>query len=581
MDILNYISWVKENKIITTISDLNTTLIPIGLKDPRRDDDYLSVGISVQALANIIGGGSGTGTVTSVGAIGGAGISITGTNPITTSGTFTITNTAPDQTVVLTNGTGITTSGTYPNFTITNSAPDQTVSLTDGTGISVTGTYPSFTITNTQPSSGGTVTSVGLTMPSAFTVANSPVTGSATLNVTAAGVASQYVRGDGVLASFPDVSGGGGGQVYYFNGNQSQPPIAGNPYKQLSVVAAFGPNSDFTSGTVNNVAFVNFITDVGKPTQEIIPGGVWIFQCYLSSTSATAGVYATVEVYDGTTFLVQGTSLTETITNGATIDLYTFTVAIPIYDPLLAADRIAIRFYPTNLGGINTITLHTEGPHLSSVQTTFSTGIASLDGLTAAAQYFQEGTTGIDFNIITSGVDTHIFNLPTASALNRGALSSTDWSIFNSKESVLTFSSPLSRVVNTISIPVATSLANGYLSSIDWSIFNGKQNALTFGNLSEITSSVLTITGGTGSIIGSGTTIQVKQATAVQNGFLSSTDWNTFNNKQTTVSLTTFGISGVSTFNPTTGALNIPDYSSGVTPVVGSADYLYLYNNFK
>jgi len=63
-------------------------------------------------------------------------------------GTLTIANSSPDQTVSLTAGTGITTSGTYPNFTVTNSAPDQTVSLTAGTGISVTGSYPSFTIAN-------------------------------------------------------------------------------------------------------------------------------------------------------------------------------------------------------------------------------------------------------------------------------------------------------------------------------------------------------------------------------------------------------------------------------------------------
>ena len=60
--------------------------------------------------------------------------------------TLTIANTAPDQTVALTAGTGMTTSGTYPNFTVTNSAPDQTVSLTGGANVTVTGTYPSFTI---------------------------------------------------------------------------------------------------------------------------------------------------------------------------------------------------------------------------------------------------------------------------------------------------------------------------------------------------------------------------------------------------------------------------------------------------
>ncbi len=49
------------------------------------------------------------------------------------------------------------------------------------------------------------------------------------------------------------------------------------------------------------------------------------------------------------------------------------------------------------------------------------------------------------------------------------------------------------------------------------------------GNLTEVTSSVLTISG-TGVLLSNGT-IQVKQAATGQSGYLSSTDWNTFNNK--------------------------------------------------
>jgi hypothetical protein len=41
--------------------------------------------------------------------------------------------------------------------TFTNTAPDQVVALTAGTGISTSGTYPNFTITNTSPSLGGDV----------------------------------------------------------------------------------------------------------------------------------------------------------------------------------------------------------------------------------------------------------------------------------------------------------------------------------------------------------------------------------------------------------------------------------------
>lgn len=57
-------------------------------------------------------------------------------------------------------GTGISVnSATGGTITVTNSAPDQTVSLTAGTGIGVSGTYPSFTISNTG------VTSVTGTSP--------------------------------------------------------------------------------------------------------------------------------------------------------------------------------------------------------------------------------------------------------------------------------------------------------------------------------------------------------------------------------------------------------------------------------
>jgi hypothetical protein len=72
------------------------------------------------------------GTVTSVELAAGTGISLSGTNPITTSGTITVTNDAPDQVVVLTAGTGIDITGTYPSFTIDNTAPGVTYTVDNG-----------------------------------------------------------------------------------------------------------------------------------------------------------------------------------------------------------------------------------------------------------------------------------------------------------------------------------------------------------------------------------------------------------------------------------------------------------------
>jgi len=67
------------------------------------------------------------------------------------------------------------------------------------------------------------------------------------------------------------------------------------------------------------------------------------------------------------------------------------------------------------------------------VITTLSTGVNAINGLTAQVQNLATGTAGTDFAISSAG-STHTFNLPTASAANRGALSSADWSTFNGKQ---------------------------------------------------------------------------------------------------------------------------------------------------
>jgi hypothetical protein len=139
--------------------------------------------------------------------------------------------------------------------------------------------------------------------------------------------------------------------------------------------------------------------------------------------------------------------------------------------------------------------LHTENNHLCQVITTFTTGLTALNGLTSQVQYLTVGTSGTDF-AISSVTDTHTFNLPTASATNRGALSSADWTTFNNKTSNLgtvtsvglssatsgvTIGSTPITTSGTITLAIATASGsqNGLLSSTDWSTFNGKQNALT------------------------------------------------------------------------------------------------------
>ena len=58
--------------------------------------------------------------------------------------------------------------------------------------------------------------------------------------------------------------------------------------------------------------------------------------------------------------------------------------------------------------------------------------VSSINGLTKQTQYLAVGTSGTDFNI-DSTTDIHTFNLPTASATNRGALKKADWISFDNR----------------------------------------------------------------------------------------------------------------------------------------------------
>jgi len=394
------------------------------------------------------------------------------TSPQTIAGdkTFTGTTSGITKSMVGLNNVDNTSDVNKPVSTATQTALNlKQDTLVSGTNLK---TINSTTLLGSGNITTGTVTSVGVSMPSAFSVANSPITTSGTIAITGAGVVSQYVRGDGSLANFPQSSGGGSSVSYYLNGSVAQGTLGGVAFKEINKTPIIGAGTDFTISS--NGYIQSFITDANDPNQLLIPGGNWNFETYFSasSTGGTPSFYVELYKYDGTslTLIASNSTTPESITGGTAIDLYTTALAVP-QTVLTLTDRLAIRFYVNNSG--RTITLHTENSHLGQVITTFTTGLTALNGLTAQIQSLATGTTGTDFNI-SSATSTHTFNLPDASASNRGALTSANWTTFNGKESTLTFSSPLSRATNTISIPVATTSVNGYLSSTDWTTFNGK-----------------------------------------------------------------------------------------------------------
>lgn len=72
---------------------------------------------------------------------------------------------------------------------------------------------------------------------------------------------------------------------------------------------------------------------------------------------------------------------------------------------------------------------------------------------------------------------------------------------------------------------------NGVTSAIQTQL-DSKQATLTIGNLTAAGTDGIAVTGGTGSVIGSGTSLAQHVADSTHNGYLSSTDWIAFNAKQ-------------------------------------------------
>jgi len=109
------------------------------------------------------------------------------------------------------------------------------------------------------------------------------------------------------------------------------------------------------------------------------------------------------------------------------------------------------------------------------------TGITAINSLTGAAQTMVTGSAGTDFGISSSGT-VHTFNIPTASATNRGLLSSANWTTFNNKQNAITLtntgtSGAATLVGSTLNIPQYASAGSG--TSFQTGSFGGATVALS------------------------------------------------------------------------------------------------------
>ena len=406
-------------------------------------------------------------------------VSLTASTGISTTGTypsFTITNTAPDQTVALTSGTGISATGTYPNFTITNTAPDQTVALTQGGTTTISGTYPNFTISSADQYV-GTVTSVGITESSAaLSITGSPVTTSGNINIGFAGSPTQYVAGDGSLVTFPTII------------TQAQNLVA-EVYNNTGATLTKG-TIVYINGGHGNLPTVTKALATSDPTSAQTFG--FINVDLTNNNNGYVTIIGRLENID-TQAYANGTQL---YLSGTTAGTYTSTKPqAPIH---LVYVAIVVRSHPTQ--GVLEVKIQ-NGVEIDEIHDVQITSIAngnilqysSADSLwhnvAGTTTNIAEGTnlyytdtrartsisttaTGLTY---TSG--TGVLSL-TAGYVIPTTTSATEWDTAYTNR-ITSATSPLSITSNVISIPQATTSVNGYLSSTDWTTFNNKQNALT------------------------------------------------------------------------------------------------------
>jgi hypothetical protein len=183
----------------------------------------------------------------------------------------------------LTDGTGISITEGAGSITVTNTAPDQTVVLTGSGTTTVTGTYPNFTI-NSDDQYDGTVTSVGGT----GTVNGISLSGTVTSsgNLTLGGALSGVDLTTQVTGTLPIANGGTGQTTANTAFNALAPSQTSNSGKYLTtdgtnsswaaIVSGASLSNDTTTAT--NLYPMFAAATSGTPTTVYTSNAQYLFK---------------------------------------------------------------------------------------------------------------------------------------------------------------------------------------------------------------------------------------------------------------------------------------------------------------
>jgi hypothetical protein len=478
---------------------------------------------------------------------------------------------ASTNTPTLANGTGDT-----GDVYICNVAG--TVNFGAGPITFAVGDYVIYSGTIWQRSSGavGTVTSVALTVGGdAISVSGSPLTTSGTLALAFSGTSAQYINGAGNLITFPTslISGSGAsGQVTFFNGANSVTGTNNFFWDATNNRLGIGTTTPQRSIEIYNTTADNHLRLSGNAPSvsmgEAVTGSIYQAKFGLVTTNGqfvSAGVAGDFVIISQTGATIIGTSSTEKMrvnTSGnVSINNTNNTYKLDVTGTGRFTGQL--RLESTITDGTNTYTLPSATGTLAlTSQIPSVTGYVPYTGATANVDLgthtliAAKGTFSSSGSGDTVGI-THSSGSGIALNITKGGSGE---GLYINKTSG---SGNAATIIGTLN---ATTLVKSGGTSSQFLKADGSVDSTSYGTGSVtsvgLSSATSGVTIGSTPITTSGTiTLAIATASGSQQGLLSSTDWTTFNNKQSALTNPVTGTGTTNYLPKFTGASTIGDSS--------------------